>query len=392
MKQLLVVAGETSGDMHAAHVVKKIKQQVGPLRIIGMGGSKLARLGQQQLVSIDGDSFGLGGALFSLPSHLKRAHELLNQVESHQPEAALLVDYSGFNMYLARGLKRRGIPVVHYIPPTAWTWGKWRAKWLARQQVKVAAIFPQEYEVYQQAGADVEYVGHPLADEIDFPYDQRRYREQLEGIIDNKGGEKLLPGEKVLALLPGSRPAEISEHLSPMLAAARRLQEKNYLRPIIAVRAEDTRFIKKQLGKSLAEELELIGGHTRKIMGGADLGLITSGTATLEAALIGCPQVVIYKPDFLTRIAARAFLRTEFISLPNIIAGREIVPELVQKQAKDDIIYNEAQKLLNENQAVLSQQQGYQEIRKELGTAGAAEKTAQLVIEAGKLDSYPEGD
>ena len=392
MKQLVVVAGETSGDMYAARVVKNIKQEVGPLRIIGMGGEELSRLGQQQLVSTDDDSFGLTGAIFGLPSHLKRAHKLLNRVEKDKPEVALLVDYSGFNMYLARGLRRRNIPVVHYIPPTAWTWGKWRAKWLARQQVQVAAIFPREYEVYRDAGADVEYVGHPLCDEIDAPFNQRRCREQLEGIINNKGGEELQPGEKVLVLLPGSRRSEIEEHLPPMLAAARQLQEENYLRPIIAVKAGDSKLVKKQLGKSLAEEVELIGGHTRKVLGGADLGLIASGSATLEAALIGCPQVVIYKTDFLTGLAARMFLRTEHISLPNLIAGRKIVPELVQKQARDDIIYNKAQELLRDNKAVLAQQQGYRAVREKLGSAGAAENTARLVIKTGNLDYYPEGD
>ena len=392
MKQLLVVAGETSGDMHAARVTKKIKQEVGPLRIIGMGCRELSRIGQQQLVNTDGDSFGLSGAVFSLPSHLKRAHKILEQVENDRPEAALLVDYSGFNMYLARGLRRREIPAVHYIPPTAWTWGKWRAKWLARQQVKVAAIFPREYEIYQNAGAEVEYVGHPLCDEIEGPYDQRRCREQLEGIINNKGGEELKAGEKVLVLLPGSRRSEITEHLDPMLAAARRLQENNYLRPVIAVRAEDTKIVRKQLGKSLAEEVELIGGHTRKVMGGADLGLVASGTATLEAALIGCPQVVLYKTDFMTRVAAKMFLRTDFISLPNIIAGREVVPELVQKDVKDDIIYKKAQELIRDDKAIMKQQQGYRQVRKELGSGGSAAKTARLVIETGGLDYYPEGD
>ena len=227
MNELMVVAGEASGDMHAARVVKILKKELSQLRITGMGGSELSRLGQQQLVNKGDGSFGLGGALTSLPRHLRRAHLLLKRAEEGDVDLALLVDYSGFNMYLARGLRRRNVPAVHYIPPTAWCWGRWRAKWLARQEVTVAAIFPRERDLYREAGAEVEYVGHPLLDEISSPYDQRQCRQQLEGIIQNKGGEVLDPGEKVMALLPGSRPEEIRSLLRPMLAAARRLQEKH---------------------------------------------------------------------------------------------------------------------------------------------------------------------
>jgi len=391
LNELMVVAGEASGDMHAARVVKILKKELSQLRITGMGGSELSRLGQQQLVNKGDGSFGLGGALTSLPRHLRRAHLLLKRAEEGDVDLALLVDYSGFNMYLARGLRRRNVPVVHYIPPTAWCWGRWRAKWLARQEVTVAAIFPRERDLYREAGAEVEYVGHPLLDEISSPYDQRQCRQQLEGIIQNKGGEVLDPGEKVMALLPGSRPEEIRSLLRPMLAAARRLQEKHYLRPVIAVRPEDTKRVKKLLGQQLAEEVELIGGHTRTVMGGADLGLIASGSATLEAALIGCPQIVLYKADRLTALAARLFLRTEHISLPNIIAGREVVPELVQKDVKDDIIYSRATELLEDEEAILSQQEGYNHIRQELGTPGAAGRTAELVLEKGGFRSI-EGD
>ena len=387
MNELMVVAGEASGDMHAARVVKILKKELSQLRITGMGGSELSRLGQQQLVNKGDGSFGLGGALTSLPRHLRRAHLLLKRAEEGDVDLALLVDYSGFNMYLARGLRRRNVPVVHYIPPTAWCWGRWRAKWLARQEVTVAAIFPRERDLYREAGAEVEYVGHPLLDEISSPYDQRQCRQQLEGIIQNKGGEVLDPGEKVMALLPGSRPEEIRSLLRPMLAAARRLQEKHYLRPVIAVRPEDTKRVKKLLGQQLAEEVELIGGHTRTVMGGADLGLIASGSATLEAALIGCPQIVLYKADRLTALAARLFLRTEHIALPNIIAGREVVPELVQKDVKDDIIYSRAAELLEDEEAILSQQEGYNQIREELGSPGAAGRTAELVLKKGGFRS-----
>ncbi len=387
MNELMVVAGEASGDMHAARVVKILKKELSQLRITGMGGSELSRLGQQQLVDKGDGSFGLGGALTSLPRHLRRAHLLLKRAEEGDVDLALLVDYSGFNMYLARGLRRRNVPVVHYIPPTAWCWGRWRAKWLARQEVTVAAIFPRERDLYREAGAEVEYVGHPLLDEIASPYDQRQCRQQLEGIIQNKGGEVLDPGEKVMALLPGSRPEEIRSLLRPMLAATRSLQEEHYLRPVIAVRPEDTKRAKKLLGQQLAEEVELIGGHTRTVMGGADLGLIASGSATLEAALIGCPQIVLYQADRLTALAARLFLRTEHIALPNIIAGREVVPELVQKDVKDDIIYSRAAELLEDEEAILSQQEGYNQIREELGSPGAAGRTAELVLKKGGFRS-----
>ncbi len=384
MQELMIVAGEPSGDMHAARVAKKIRNRVSPLRISGMGGRELARLGQKKVVKTQGNnSFGLAGAIAGLPGHLSRAHRLLKAAEENEPRAVLLVDYSGFNMYLARGLRRRDIPAVHYIPPTAWSWGRWRARWLARQQVKVAAIFPQEYEVYREVGADVEYVGHPLRDEIPSSYDHRRCREQLEEVIKNKGRSRLQAGEKVLALLPGSRESEIESLLEPMLAAARRLQDDHYLRPVIAVRGEDSSLIREKLNDSMVDEVEIIAGHTRRVMGAADLGIISSGTATLEAALIGCPQLVVYRTDRLTAAAARVLLRTDHVSLPNIILGREVVPELVQKEARDDIIYKKAGELLLDDQAIFAQQQGYREVRDKVGSPGAAERAAEMVIEAG---------
>ncbi|SDL16043.1 lipid-A-disaccharide synthase [Halarsenatibacter silvermanii] len=384
MQELMIVAGEPSGDMHAARVAKKIRNRVSPLRISGMGGRELARLGQKQVVKTEGEnSFGLAGAIAGLPGHLSRAHRLLQAAEENEPRAALLVDYSGFNMYLARGLRRRDIPAVHYIPPSAWSWGRWRARWLARQQVKVAAIFPQEYEVYKKVGADVEYVGHPLRDEITSAYDHRRCRDQLEEVIKNKGRPRLKSGEKVLALLPGSRKREIDSLLEPMLAAARRLQDDHYLRPVVAVRSEDSNLVRERLNDSLTDEVEIIAGHTRRVMGAADLGIISSGTATLEAALIGCPQLVVYRADRITAAAARILLRTDHVSLPNIILGREVVPELVQKEVSDDTIYERAGKLLLDDQANFAQQQGYREVREKVGSPGAAERAAELVIKTG---------
>ena len=385
MDTLLVVAGEASGDMYAARVVRHIKNEIQQLRIIGMGGSELSRIGQQQLATIDEDSFGLTGSITGVPTHLKNLRRLAGVAEENDVSAALLVDYSGFNMLLARSLYRRGVPAVHFIPPSIWSWGRWRAKWLGRYDVTAAAIFPREYNLYRQHGVEAEHVGHPLRDEIQKPMDHRRCRRELEGIISNKGGKPPADGEKILALLPGSRPREIANHISPMLAAARRLQEEQYLRPIVAVKAKDTSLVKKSLGNALAEKVEVVGGHTRRVLGGADLGIISSGTATLEAALIGCPQVAVYRADFLTGMAARLLLRSDYISLPNIILNEEIVSELVQKQVKDDIIYDEACKLLQEEKDIIRQQHGYSQIRKKLGEPGATERTAELVIKKGRM-------
>ncbi len=395
--EIMVVAGEVSGDLYAARVVREIKNLVADqetanssprISFTGMGRNRLAQAGQRQDIRAGRGDIGLSGGLAGLKKHWQWAKKLASQAQESKPAAALLVDYSGFNMYLGRRLRKIGIPVIHYIPPSAWLWGQWRAKWLARYDIQVAAIFPQEEDCYQRAGARSHFVGHPLLDEIPEPRKQRAARESLNDYLKMAGRQELDPGARVLALLPGSREKEIATLIEPLLQAARRLSKKFCLQVIIPQDSDrDITQLADLAGKVLSR-IEVLPNRTREVLAASDLALVASGTASLEAALLNCPQIVVYQVGRPTALVGKLLLKTDWISLPNIIAGAEIVPELLQDKVKGDIIYKEAKKILQDPELIKEQLAGYRTIREKLGEPGAARRTAELVIQAAGLDNF----
>ncbi len=386
MAEIFVTAGETSGDIYAARVVEELRLMIPGITITGMGRSRLARQGQQQYIKAGQGEIGLSGGLRSIGQHLNRIKLLQQKAAETSPDAALLVDYSGFNMYLGRRLRKEGLPVVHYIPPTAWVWGYWRAKWLARQDIRVAAIFPQEDEVYRRAGARSEFVGHPLLDEISQPRKQRLARENLSEYLKLAGRGELNSGDRVLALLPGSRDQEIEKLTRPLLEAAGKLSRDFSLRIIIPQDSERDASLLADYADLFKLEVEVLANRSREVLAASDLALVASGTATLEAALLNCPQIIIYQTGKLTALLARLLVKTDYVGLPNIVAERSIVPELMQDDVKGDIIYKEARKLLEDPRMIRQQIEGYREIRSRLGSPGAARRTAELVLEEAGLE------
>lgn len=387
MAEILIVAGETSGDIYAARVAEELKKIVPGISLTGMGGNRLARQDQRQYIKAGQGEIGVSGGIKGINRHLEKINTLVEKAEESRPDAALLVDYSGFNMYLGRKLRKKGFPVVHYIPPTAWVWGKWRAKWLARLDIKVAAIFPQEKEIYQQAGARCEFVGHPLLDEISVPRKQRQARENLSKYLEMAGRGELERGSRVLALLPGSRDQEIEVLTRPLLEAARRLDREFSLRVILPQNIDRDASELTEMAKGYQLEVEVLANRSREVLAASDLAVVASGTATLEAVLLNCPQIIVYQTGKLTEMLGRVLIRTDHIGLPNIIAGREIVPELMQDEVKGDIIYKKARKFFVSPEPIRQQLESYQEVRRKLGEPGAAERTARIVVEeAGLVD------
>ena len=377
MKQILVVAGEASGDMHAAKVIRQMQELNPELEFFGMGGQQMAEVGVDILY--DPTELSIIGFWESL-KHLRLMYQVLDELESEararETEAALLVDFSGFNMKMAKRTAQLEIPTVNYFAPSAWVWGKWRAKKMAEYGAKIASVFPMERDIYREVGAEVEFVGHPLVDMVETELSPAEFR----------GEYNLAADTTKIGLLPGSRQQEIDSLLEPMLKAAELISaeypEVEFLLPAaetISSQALATRV------DNYEAEVELIEGHSYEVMETSDLLLSTSGTATLEAAFFQTPLVIIYKTSWLSYFLAKLLVSLPHVGLPNIIAQREVVPELLQTEA-------DAQTIAQEALAILAAPTRQEEIKEDLalvwdrlGEAGAVQRVAELVLETGGI-------
>lgn len=367
----MLVAGEASGDLHGSYLAKEILHKRPDTRLFGMGGD-LMKDAKVRLL-FNPTSISTLGFLEALKSAqvLRRVLLRLGEiVDRQQPHVVVLIDFPGFNMRFAEILKRKGIPCVYYFSPSAWAWGKGRAEKVVETATKVISIFPFEYEVYKEAGADVEYVGHPLLDIVPPTIPKADARARL-GLPED---------EPLIALLPGSRRQEIKSLLPIMLRSVQVLQSEvprlQMLIPAAHVSALEE--IERVMGNSHTKATVTLG-QVYDVLSASDLALVTSGTATLEAALLGVPQVVIYRTSYSTYYVAKMLLQIPYVALPNIICQREIVPELLQNDAARDKIGAELVRIW-QPEARARIQEDYEEMRERLGAAGAISRAAELVL------------
>ena len=379
MSKILVVAGEASGDMHAAKVIRRMKELNPELEFFGMGGQQMAEAGVDILY--DPTELSVIGFWESI-KHLGLMYKILNKLETaaqkRQPDAALLVDFSGFNMKMAKRTAKLEIPTVNYFAPSAWVWGKWRAKKMAKYEATIASVFPMEREVYQEVGADVEFVGHPLVDMVERELDPSEFKDKFN--IQDK--------ETTIGLLPGSRKQEIDSLLDPMLAAADLIAEKypdaQFLLPVAETISQSE--IAEKV-KDYGVDVKLIAGHSYEVMDTVDLLLSTSGTATLEAAFFQTPMVIIYKTSWLSYALSKLLVRIPHVGLPNIIAQEEIVPELLQSEANADTIAKEALSILDSPAQQQEIADKLQLVQDRLGDSGAVNRVAELVLQTGGIQN-----
>ncbi len=326
---MLVVAGEASADAHGAGVIQRLRERFPDLRCFGLGGERLVSQGLDRLADADDlNVVGLSEVVRRLPRVLAVRDRLLEQVHRRKPGAALLIDLPGFNLHLAGRLKRIGVPVIYYIAPQAWAWRKGRVRKIRRRVDRLCVIFPFEEEFFASHGVAAEYVGHPL----------------LERDI-----ERVEPEGAVVAIVPGSRPREVERLLPPLAGAARilageipGLRIKLPLAPGVDARRVSA------LLRAAGIEAEIVRGGAVKALAGARLGLVTSGTATLEAALAGVPMVVVYRVSRTTYALVRPFFQLDHVCIVNILAGQRLVPELLQGAVRPERIASAARPLLAE--------------------------------------------
>ena len=371
MTRILISAGEASGDIHAAAVTAAIKKIDSSVEVFGMGGDALRNAGGEVLFDIkDHGVMGFVEVLKKLPDLFKLRDDFEKVMDERKPDCLITVDYPGFNMKLAKLANDKGIPVVSYIAPSAWAWHKSRAKKVAKIVDKVACIFPFEYDVYKEAGAHVEFVGHPLVDIV-------KPKMTQEEAMTFAGKEE---GKKLILLMPGSRLMEIEKMLPTLLEAAK----------LIKKQLPEVSFVMPRAGTipiSLLEEkiqtsgldVKITEGNNYDLFSVADLALATSGTVTLEAALCGLGSVIVYKTNPVTYFIAKLVVNIPHIGLPNIVAAKSVLPELIQNDFTPAKVAQEALALLeSERNEKMKDDLAY--VKERLGKPGAVGRVAELVL------------
>ena len=371
MAKILISAGEASGDIHAAAVTAALKKIDSAIEVFGMGGDALRAAGGEVLFDIkDHGVMGFVEVIKKLPDLFKLRSDFARVMDERQPDCLVVVDYPGFNMKLAKVAHDKGIPVVSYIAPSAWAWNKGRAKNVAKIVDKVACIFPFEYDVYKEAGAPVEFVGHPLLDIVKPAWE----RTEAEAWVGKQ------PGHPLVLLMPGSRLMEIEKMLPNLLAGAKLLKKQL---PEVQFAMPRAGTIPLELLQSKIKasglEIKITEGHNYDLFGVADLALATSGTVTLEAALCGLPSVIVYRTSALNAFIARRVINIPNIGLPNIVAGRQILPELLQEDFTPAKLAATAVELLAPARRP-SLQADLAFMKQRLGEPGAVGRVAQLIL------------
>ena len=371
MARILISAGEASGDIHAAAVTAAIKKIDSSAEVFGMGGDALRNAGGEVLFDIkDHGVMGFVEVIKKLPALFKLRDDFEKVMDERKPDCLITVDYPGFNMKLAKLAHEKGIPVVSYIAPSAWAWHKSRAKNVAKLVDRVACIFPFEYDVYKEAGAKVEFVGHPLVDIVK----PSMTLNEANAFAGKKEGRKLI------LLMPGSRLMEIEKMLPTLLEAAKIIQEQLPEVDFVMPRAGTIplNLLEEKIQAS-GLDVSITEGHNYDLFSVADLALATSGTVTLEAALCGLGSVIVYRTNPLTYMIAKLVVNIPHIGLPNIVAGRSVVPELIQNDFTPAKVAKAAMELLeSERNALMKKDLEY--VKERLGKPGAVGRVAELVL------------
>ncbi|WP_141621349.1 lipid-A-disaccharide synthase [Myxococcus sp. AB036A] len=371
--RILVVAGEASGDTHAAELVAALRARRPDLTFFGMGGARLAAQGVELLFDAREVSvMGITEVLPRIPRILQILKGLAEAAAERKPDVAILVDIPDFNLRLAKKLKALGVPVAYYVSPMIWAWRRGRVRTIKRLVDRMLCILPFEEDFYREAGVSARYVGSPVVEQVPSPDTASAFRERL-------GLSKDAP---TLALLPGSRMGEIRRLLPDMVEAAKRLSaERPGLQVVVPLAPTiDREEITSRFEGSGVTPI-LVEGRAPEVVGASDAAVVASGTAVLEAGLMQRPLVVVYRVSLITYWVGRLMLKVAFVSLINLLAGRRVVPELLQGEMTPERIAEEVRRVWIPGAPREEMLQGLAEMRGRLGETGAATRAAESVLE-----------
>jgi len=363
--KIFIITGEPSGDLHGANLVKALIASEPDLEIQCWGGDKMQAAGAKVMKHVDDLAFmGFVEVVANLSTILKNFKTCRQQIDAFRPDLVVLIDYPGFNLRMAKHINAMSIPVAYYISPQIWAWKESRVEKIKRYVDHVFVILPFEKEFYGKHGVNAEYVGHPLLDEIkQIHLEDSRFRQDL-GIKNDK---------PIIALLPGSRTQEIKLLLEPISKIVTDFPNYQFVVSKVAWQP-------KHLYDSLPESVCLLEGRTYELLKASEAAIVTSGTATLETALIGTPQVVVYKANALSLAIARFLVKIKYISLVNLILDEEVVKELIQTQVTSKNLKQELNAIVEGGARRSYVLEKYAELNKNLGSKGASSFVANRLL------------
>jgi lipid-A-disaccharide synthase len=379
--RLMIVAGEPSGDAHAASLVRALREAAPDIQFEFFGSTgRLMRAAGVETV-VDADNLAIMGIVEVarvFPRFLRAFRQLKQAAVERRPQAVILVDWPEFNLRLARALHRRGLRIIYYISPQVWAWRSYRVRSLRRDIDLLLSILPFEKDWYAERGMnEVEFVGHPLAGEVHARYDRAEFCRQT----------KLDPRLPIISLLPGSRRKEVERILPPMLEAAALISARRPEIQFVVVVApsrtsdelRDIMRAQRATPLPLPSCLHLVTNQSREALAAADVAAIASGTATLEAALLGTPMVIVYKESTINWHALGSLITSEHYGLVNLIADERIVTELMQSELNGERLATELLALLEEDRNVAMRARLH-EVAEELGEGGASQRAAERIV------------
>ncbi|MBE0425444.1 MAG: hypothetical protein IBX72_02205 [Nitrospirae bacterium] len=404
MNTVMIISGESSGELYGSLLAKALKNKWPDMHIIGVGGERMREAGVE-LVSSISDAFGLIEAI-SAYSKIKAAFKKTAEaLKKFKPDVLVLIDYPDFNIKLAKVAKSYGVKILYYVSPQVWAWRKGRVKKIANIVDRMAVLFPFEEKIYREAGIKCEFVGHPIVEEIESVIQssvighQSLVKNSYQRPIINdpkdfelrtyfKSALGLDPKKPVLSLLPGSRPHELKRLLPLMIDVVRQFRNEfadyQFCIPL-APNTEEERY--SLYLESLREEgVNIKKGESVRVLAASDMAVVASGTATLQTAFLEVPMIVLYKLSPFTFFLGKLIVDIKHISLVNILAGREVVQELLQKKANPDDIIKELKKIILDKKYREEMLQAYRAIKEPFFEKRASERVAEMVIEmAGQI-------
>lgn len=378
-RRVLIVAGEASGDQYGGELIREVKALSPDTIFFGVGGKKMREAGLLSLVK--SEEITVVG-LIEVLKHIKTIKGALDLLKESmrilRPDLILLIDFPDFNFRVAnaavnlkRGADGGKIPIFYYISPQVWAWRRGRVKTIARLVDKMVVIFPFEVDIYKKAGVDVEFLGHPLMDVV----------AGVEGALKKDSSSKAGEGRPNVALLPGSRKSEIERHLVHLLGAAEIIKKEypnaSFILPLApTLEIED---ISSYIENS-SLDVAVVKDSFHKVVSGADIAIVSSGTATIETALMGTPMVVVYRLNYLTYLIARLLIKVDYIAMVNLVAKRPVVPELIQSEVNAENIARHALAILSDDTVMSRIKDDLSEVRRRIGKSGASARVAERVV------------
>jgi lipid-A-disaccharide synthase len=370
--RVLLSCGEASGDLYAAALTRELRALVPDADIFGLGGPQFVAAGGRAVADYQGLSVtGLTDPIVKIPQFMAARRALMDSAAQSPPDVFVPVDFWGFNHQLARGLARRGIPVAYYVSPQLWASRPWRLKTMREIATRVLVIFPFEEAIYRKAGVPVEFVGHPLVDLAKPSQPRRDFLARLG----------LKPDAPTIALLPGSRPGEVSRILPGLVSAAGLVRAKVPDAQFVVARAAnlDDGLFEALRGNRLTEAA-VVEAATDTVLASADVALTASGTATVQAALHDVPMVIVYRVSPWTYRLGRRLLKVSTFGMVNLIAGSRIVPEFIQDAFTPEAVAVEAVSMLTDKERASKIREGLSDVRERLGGGGASRRAAEAIL------------